>query len=578
VLGARAVKNQRAITACAASVVKRILSGDAARSTDQSLPRTLHLAALLLVFGCSGLAPEPDREPRAAALGQAVASADHWLGTWAASPQSDGSTFSDKTLRQIVHTSIGGASVRIRLSNAFGNQPLSVDNLHIAERTSGSSIAPATDKSLLFGGQAKVSVAVGQSALSDPLVFEVKPLTDLVVSFHVQSSGNATAHQQGTQDNYVASGNLSDSATLPGAQIKGSYYFLSNVDVENALAWGAVVTLGASITDGVASSQNSNRRWPNDLAVRLNAAGIPVGVLNQGISGNKLLTDGAGESALKRFNRDVVAQPGVRWVIFSDDPINDLGSGNAPSGEQLIAGLKQLVASAHAAGIQFFCSTLTPFQGSGGWNPEGETARAAIHQFIRSADSGCDQIVDQDGATHDPAKPTWYLPAFDASDHLHPNEAGLQAIANAVNLLAFTAPPSNGGAGGAGGDATDTAGAPSSGGAPGGNIGAAGGSVAAAGGSAAAGAVSAGGASTAGGAPAAPGNTNAGSSGGSGAATSGASSAPANSSDAGCSCDLTQSKNRNPAPAWALLGLSSLLVLREQRRSKRVVRALRRSA
>lgn len=374
-------------------------------------------------------------------------------------PHADGTAFQDKTLRQIVRTSIGGSSVRVRISNAFGNQPLVVDELHVAERSSGSAIVPATDQVLKFGGQTSVSIPAGQFATSDAVSFAVKPLSDLAISFHLASTNNAgTAHGTGLQDNYVADGSVPGSASLNGAQTKGSYYFLSNVDVQNHDAWGAVVTLGASITDGVASGGNKNRRWPNDLAQRLNDAKIPVGVLNQGISGNRLLADGSGQSALERFERDVLSQTGVRWVIFSDDPINDLGSGNPPNGQQLIDGLKQLVEKAHSAQVEFWCSTLTPFEGSGGWKPAGETARSAIHAFIKGQDSGCDAIVDQDTATHDPAKPTWFLPKFDAGDHLHPNEAGLQAIASAVDLKGFSAPEGSGGGGASAGGAPGTAG------------------------------------------------------------------------------------------------------------------------
>ena len=420
-------------------------------------------ALLPLLLACSETAPS-------APLGQKQQPASiegGWVGTWAVAPQGDNSTFQDKTIRHIVHTSIGGGSVRIRVSNVFGSGPLTLDSAFIAKRVSGSSIAPASSQALKFGGQASVSIPAGQSALSDAVAFVVEPLSDLAVSFHLPSTPSpATAHGTGTQDNYVANGNVADDESLSGAQTRGSYFFLTNVDVQNPAAWGAVVTLGASITDGVQSSQNANRRWPNYLAKRLADANIPVGVLNQGISGNKLLVDGAGESALKRFERDVIAQSGVRWVIFSDDPINDLGAGNPPSGPQLIDGLKQLVAQAHAAELEFWCSTLTPFEGSGGWKPQGETARAAIHTFIKGAESGCDAIVDQDSATHDPAKPTWYLPAFDAGDHLHPNEQGMQAIAQAVPLDGFSAPASTGGAGGeaSGGSAGSSAGGSATGG------------------------------------------------------------------------------------------------------------------
>jgi lysophospholipase L1-like esterase len=280
-----------------------------------------------------------------------------------------------------------------------------------------------------------ITIAVGAEAVSDRIELAVAPLSDVAVSFYLpQSTGSATAHGMSNQTNYVVGGDASGDATLSGAQTNGSYYFLSNLDVDNAAAEGAVVTLGASITDGVASSSDSNKRWPNDLAVRLVGANRTIGVINQGISGNRLLTDGDGQSALNRFDRDVLAQPNVRWVIFSDDPINDLGGANPPTGDQLIAGLKQLVSRSHARGVRFLCSTLTPFQGAGGWSSAGETARQAIIAFIKSADSGCDGIVDQDAATHDPAKPTWYLPSYDAGDHLHPNQMGLQAIANAVDL------------------------------------------------------------------------------------------------------------------------------------------------
>ena len=411
---------------------------------------TLFAPALLSFLAACSPAGQNNLEPTAA-VREAAGITDGWVGTWAVSPQGDGTTFADKTLRQIVHTSVGGSSVRVRLSNVFGSQALTVDSVHIAERANGSSITAGTDQALKFVGQASISIAAGQVATSDAVAFNVKELSDLAVSFHLQATaGGTTAHGTGLQDNYVTDGNHAGDQDLAAAQTKGSYYFLTNVDVQNPASFGAVVTLGASITDGVASSSNNNRRWPNDLAKRLSDAKLPVGVLNQGISGNRLLADGNGDSALKRFDRDVLSQTGVRWVIFSDDPINDLGAGNRPTGDQLIAGLKQLVAKAHAANVEFWCSTLTPFEGSGGWSQAGETARAAVIAFIKSADSGCDAIVDQDAATHDPTKPTWYLPADDAGDHLHPNEKGLQAIADAVDLKGFAPPQGLGGASGAG--------------------------------------------------------------------------------------------------------------------------------
>jgi lysophospholipase L1-like esterase len=266
--------------------------------------------------------------------------------------------------------------------------------------------------------------------VSDGADFVVKPLSDVAVSFFVVSNNGATCHQSGFQTNYSVGGNVVSSATLAGAQTNGSYDFLSNLDVMSANAEGAVVTLGASITDGYNAPSDANRRWPNDLAVRLVNGNRAIGVLNQGISG-----DGVA-NALSRFDRDVLSQPNVKWVIFSDNPINDLGNFNPPAQTE-IDQMKMMIAKAHAKGVKFFCSTLTPFEGAGYWSAQKETGRTAINAFIRGANSGCDGIVDQDTATHDPANPTRFLPAFNSGDSLHPNVAGLQAIADSVTLTLF---------------------------------------------------------------------------------------------------------------------------------------------
>jgi lysophospholipase L1-like esterase len=395
--------------------------------------RTLVASTAALVLAAAVGASRP------AVATAGTAASPSWTGTWAASPESGGASFNQQTLRQIVHTSIGGTTARVELSNVFGTQPLNIADVHIAQRSSGSSITAGTDRAVTFGGQTSTTIPAGGSAASDPVGFTVPALSDVAVSVYLpQPTGSATYHQQGTVTNYIASGDASGNGSLPGAQTTGSYSFLTGLDVQNPAAQGAVVTLGASITDGVASTTDANRRWPDDLAVRLGDAGSAVGVLNQGISGNRLLVDGAGQSAVDRFARDVAAQPGVRWVIFSDDPINDLGSTRPiPSSDQLVAGISRLISLAHQNGIKFICSTLTPFQGASSWTQQGETEREAINTFIRGAGSGCDGLVDQDQATHDPANPTRYLPAYDSGDHLHPDTAGLQAIANAVNLSLF---------------------------------------------------------------------------------------------------------------------------------------------
>jgi lysophospholipase L1-like esterase len=197
------------------------------------------------------------------------------------------------------------------------------------------------------------------------------------------------------------------------------------------------VTLGASITEGHVTTQNTNRRWPNLLFQRLQSAQEPVAVLNLAISGNRLITGGAGPTSEDRFERDVLRQPGVQWVIFADAPVNDLNSADPPSADVLIAAMRRLIDRAHRQNIRFLCSTLTPFEGTKEWTPQREAERQQVNNFLRSTSSGCDGLVDQDVATHDPAHPTRFLPAFDHGDHLHPNEAGMQAIASAVDLRIF---------------------------------------------------------------------------------------------------------------------------------------------
>jgi lysophospholipase L1-like esterase len=395
--------------------------------------RVLAVGLTLTVLAAASWTTGPSS--RAAAL----AAAPLWTGTWAASPQTGSTTFSQQTLRQVVHTSISGTSARIQLSNAFGKQPVTVADVHIARRASGSSTTAGTDRRITFAGATSTTIPAGGTAVSDAVSFAVAASSDVAVSFYLpQSTGPATFHSTGEQTNYVAAGDVSANVSITATRTSNDYYLLANLDVQNSAAKGAVVALGASITDGVATAANANHRWTNLLSNRLIASGRTVGVLNQGISGNRLLVDGSGQSALNRFNRDVLAQPGVRWVIFADDPINDVGDNRpVPTTSQLTAGLEQLISRAHQSGVKFLCATLTPFAGASYWTAAGETSREGYDTFVRGASSGCDGVIDIDKATHDPANPTKYLPAYDSGDHLHPNDAGMQAMANAVNLSLF---------------------------------------------------------------------------------------------------------------------------------------------
>lgn len=364
-----------------------------------------------------------------------------WSGTWATAAMRGNSKtiFANETLRQIVHTSVGGSRVRIRISNLFGTQSLRVEDVHLALRSSHSSIIASTDRRLRFGGHAGVVIPPGKAAISDPIKFDLPALANVAISCYLpRTTGDVTFHPSAHQTSYIATGDVSSNVHLTDAHKITSYYFLTNLDVRGRHLLGAVVTLGAPITEGYKATDGANRQWPSVLAQRLIDAGMKIGVLNEGISGNRLLAAAAGASAVDRFQRDVLDQPGVRWVIFSDDSINDLSSMNPPlNGGELIAATKHLIAEAHQKHILFFCSTLTPFAGANYWTPKGEIAREQFNVFVRSKKSGCDAVVDQNAATHDPDHPERFLPAYDSGDHLHPNDAGHLAIANAVNFSIF---------------------------------------------------------------------------------------------------------------------------------------------
>jgi lysophospholipase L1-like esterase len=396
--------------------------------------------------------------PPAGALAQNW-TADRWVGTWGAGPggpplPANTQIFTDQTLRLIVHSSIGGNRVRIRVSNEMGSTPLRIGAAHIALRASGADIQAGTDRVLTFSGNASITIPPGAPALSDPVDLNVPALSDLAVSLYLPGTvGATTIHGTASQTNYVSlAGDFTGAASLPTLRTILSWPFLTEVDVDGgqAATAAAIVALGDSITDGTRSTPDTNNRWPDWLARRLQTVRDPIqginarlGVVNRGISGNRLLSNPpegslAGRSIQERFDRDVLAAAGVRYMTLMIG-INDIGNSSAASpvsSDDLIAGYRQVIARAHAKGIAVYGATLTPFEGAGYYSPEKDVVRQAVNNWIRSSDE-FDGVIDFDRVTRDPAHPTRFLPAYDSGDHLHPNDLGYQAMGNAVPLELF---------------------------------------------------------------------------------------------------------------------------------------------
>jgi lysophospholipase L1-like esterase len=378
--------------------------------------------------------------------------ATHWVGTWGAGaggPPLAGKRqpLSNQTLRLIVHTSIGGSRVRIRLSNEMGDTPLTIGAAHIALRANGADIDAATDRPLTFSGSTSITIAPGAPVLSDPVDLKLPAQSDLAVSVYLPGQvGVATVHATASQANYVSQpGNFTGAASLPTQGTIHSWPFLTEVDVDGGA--GAIVTFGDSITDGTRSTSDTNTRWPDFLARRLQALGSSgqLGVVNRGISGNRLLSDAGGGSlsgrnGLERFDRDVLATAGVRYVTVLLG-INDIGhSKESPvNAVDLIAGYRQLISRAHEKGIAILGATLTPVGGSKYETPENEELRQAVNHWIRNSGE-LDGVIEFDVVTRDPQHPERFLPAYDSGDHLHPNSVGYEAMGNAVSLALFGAP------------------------------------------------------------------------------------------------------------------------------------------
>lgn len=388
---------------------------------------------------------------------------EHWVGTWAAAQQmppedansanSADAGFDNQTVRMIVRASIGGEELRVRFSNAFGSAPLRIGDAHVALAGSGASIMPGTDRALTFSGRESFTAPPGAMVLSDPVRLHVPALARLTVSIFVpEETGPATWHALARETTYISgAGDMCANANLPDAKTTPSWYWLSGVEVLARKRAGAIVALGDSITDGAYATLDENRRWPDvlaeQLAHRTDAAAAPLAVLNEGISGNRLLHDIAGPSALARFDRDVLSQDGVRYLIVLEG-INDIGwphmpariasslpgkgySKDAVSADDMIAALRQIAERAHAHGIRVFGGTLTPFVGAFYETPDGEAERETVNEWIRTS-GAFDGVIDFDKETTDPKQPGRFLPAYDSGDHLHPGDAGYDAMGRAA--------------------------------------------------------------------------------------------------------------------------------------------------
>jgi lysophospholipase L1-like esterase len=381
-----------------------------------------------------------------------------WVASWGASQQIPepqnalaAEDLTNATARQIFHLSIGGAALRVHLSNAFGTEVLRVSSIHVARPVSPSSSAidPASDRTVTFGGGEEAAVPPGAELISDPVAFAAAPLSDVAVTFHLAvAPARETGHPGSRATSYYVHGDMVSAPTLVAKRVD-HWYQVSEIDVQASPGAAVVVALGDSITDGHGATTNGNDRWTDVLAARLQRTPETrnIGVSNQGIGGNHLLTDGLGPNALARFDRDVLAPSGVQWVVVFEG-VNDLG-GLARDGEvsqaehaslvqRVLAAYQQIIARAHAHGLQVFGATITPYAGSAYYHPGplSEADRQSVNQWIRAA-GHFDAVIDFDSIVRDPQHLDQLLPAYDCGDHLHPSPAGYKAMGDAIPLTLF---------------------------------------------------------------------------------------------------------------------------------------------
>jgi lysophospholipase L1-like esterase len=375
----------------------------------------------------------------------------HWVGTWTTAPApAEGAALNNHTLRMNARVSIGGDRLRVRLSNAYGTRNLVVGAAAIGVRDKGAGIVSGSQRKLTFGGEASATVAVGSLLISDPVDFPLPPLSDVAISVYLPGDLPASFGITGRysrQTNYISPpGNFAAETVMPVGKITDDWYFVSGIDVVASPDTGGVVTLGDSLTDANISTIDAFCRWPDQLSRRLQArrGGRPMAVMNQGLGGNRILHDIRGDSGLRRFDRDVLAQPGVTHVVVMLGT-NDLRNRWAKPDEEvtadeMIAGLKQMAVRAHTQGIKIFGATLTGFENEtflpGAWNPKREATRQAVNAWIREG-GAFDAVVDFDRALADPEHPTRMLAAYDCGDHLHPSDLGYNKMGDAIDLALF---------------------------------------------------------------------------------------------------------------------------------------------
>jgi lysophospholipase L1-like esterase len=376
-----------------------------------------------------------------------------WVGSWACSPQlvepqnrPPEPGLRGNTLRQLVHLTLGGGEIRLRFSNEFGTTPLVLDSVHIALPAGPGLIRPETDHGVMFNGKVSVSIPAGALMFSDPIAFPVAALSDLAVTFEASKVPDGiTGHPGSRETSYLAAGDAVSAAALTNPAMTDHWYVLNGVDVKKTGEAAAVVTLGDSITDGRGSITNQNTRWPDYLARVLAAdkkhSGIAV--LNEGIGGNRILRDGLGPSALARFDRDVIAQSGVRWVLVFEG-VNDIGgiktavaAGQTSTvADDVIDGYQQFIVRAHTHNLRIYGATITAFGGSQYSGDATEAVRQKVNTWIRTSGQ-FDAVIDFDKATRDPANPTQLAADVDSGDHLHLNSEGYKRMAAAIDLKLF---------------------------------------------------------------------------------------------------------------------------------------------